>query len=288
MTEELMMVKEERVHVQEQQPMVSVSVGSTTLPSSDKNTMVGFDELLLQVVDELTRDESNLQIFPIVGMGDDEIRASKLIKSWIIEGFLKPIGGKSLEEAAKEYLKDLADRNLILIRKWTNTGRIKICSIHDTLRELCCRESEREHLIRTLVLRHYDVTLLPEISEMPKLRHLNIHVLKLEDAFRGPEWNPIEGEFLRLKTLSIEDCYLVRWGAEDFHFPNLQSLSLREMDQLEEIPLSIGDINTLHSIHLDKCSECVINSAMEILNVQRENGNESLHVYVDGRQVSVS
>ncbi|KAK4381658.1 hypothetical protein Sango_2945600 [Sesamum angolense] len=116
----------------------------------------------------------------------------------------------------------------------------------------------------------------------------NLEVFKLYDAASGQEWNPIEGEFLRLKTLSIWDCYLVRWGADDIHFPSLQSLSLRDMHKLEEIPLSIGDINTLHSIHLDKCSECVVNSAMEILNVQRENGNESLHVYVDGKQVSIS
>ncbi|KAK4381659.1 putative disease resistance protein RGA3 [Sesamum angolense] len=65
----LMVVKEEWVDVQEQRPIVSVSVGSTALPSSDKNTMVGFDERLLQVVDELTRDEFDLQILPIVGMG---------------------------------------------------------------------------------------------------------------------------------------------------------------------------------------------------------------------------
>ncbi|KAL0286679.1 UNVERIFIED_CONTAM: Disease resistance protein RPP8 [Sesamum angustifolium] len=377
----MMQVKEERVDFQEQQPIVSLSVGSTALPSSDKNRMVGFDEPLLQVVDELTRVESNLQVLPIVGMGgigkttlaqnvfdhpyivnrfdiriwftisqqysvqeilqkyffkdkkdktsstyqlgvaelgvrlhkllcgeryliimddvwsikawedfmlylpnngngsrilvttrlldvarplgfdnhyisvkfldedkswellcekvfaqkscpymkleeigkniarccrglplaivviggllakfnnarehwefvaenvtsfvnsgdDDycfkilslsynslpihlkpcflhmrifpegkEIRATKLIKLWIGEGFLKPVGGKSLEEAAKEYLKNLADRNLILIRKWTRTGKIKICSVHDIIRELCIRESEREHLI---------------------------------------------------------------------------------------------------------------------------------------------
>ncbi|KAL0440968.1 UNVERIFIED_CONTAM: putative late blight resistance proteinR1A-10 [Sesamum radiatum] len=297
----LMVVKEEWVDVQEQRPIVSVSMGSTALPSSDKNTMVGFDERLLQVVDELTRDEFDLQILPIVGWealikasvadeldlaklgecfhkllfrkrlldvarplgfdnhyltvnfldedkswdllcekvfaqqscpypeleeigreiakgcrglplaiviiggllsksnrtreywefveenvssfvksGDDEsclkilslsynslplhlkpcflymrvfpedetIKASKLIKLWISEGFLKPVEGKSLEEVAEEYLKDLTDRNLILISKWTRSGKIKICNIHDILRELCVRESNREHLIR--------------------------------------------------------------------------------------------------------------------------------------------
>ncbi|KAL2243731.1 putative late blight resistance protein homolog R1A-3 [Sesamum indicum] len=755
-TEKLMMVKEEWVDVQEQQPMVSVSVGSTAVPSGDKNTMVGFDERLLQVVDELTRDESDLRILPIVGMGgigkttlarntfdypyivnrfdiriwfaisqqysvreillkylincenieasaaddldlaevgehmhkllfgkrylivlddlwsikawedfkssfpdnrngsrilvttrlldvarplgfdnhyltlnlldenkswdllcekvfaqqscprqeleemgrkiakgcrglplaiviiggllsksnktpeywkfvednvtsfvrsgydesclkilslsynslplhlkpcflymrvfpeDDTIKASKLIKLWIGEGFLKPVQGKSLEEVAEEYLKDLTDRNLIFISKWTRSGRIKTCNIHDILRELCFMESNREHLIRVpktqyisfprepeeshdcflcsdklgrqikikqvfggvaspsvceacnnvypnlnslrwvkaleliynqsftfphhtklrclevndyrchdeywitgelllastisllwnlqildvdLVYEFFDMLVVPsEVWEIPKLRHLklgvhrlpdpltnqlegqestvlenlstlssgafkcseevvkrvpnmrelhanymefpqdnryslynlarldkleslyvayyshleniafptslkkldlsfcsipwhkmtiigsslpNLEVFKLHDATTGQEWNPIEGEFLRLKTLSIWDCYLVRWGAEDVHFPNLQSLSLEKIRKLKEIPLSIGDINTLQSIHLDKCSESVINSAMEILNVQRENGNESLYVYVGGKQVTV-
>ncbi|KAK4437242.1 hypothetical protein Salat_0058100 [Sesamum alatum] len=68
-TKQLMIVKEETIHVQAQQPVVSVPVGATALPSSDKNTMVGFDERLLQIVVELTRNESNLHILPIVGMG---------------------------------------------------------------------------------------------------------------------------------------------------------------------------------------------------------------------------
>ncbi|KAL0286689.1 UNVERIFIED_CONTAM: putative late blight resistance proteinR1B-16 [Sesamum angustifolium] len=84
-----------------------------------------------------------MRVFP----EDDWISVSKLIKLWICEGFLKPIRGKSLEEVAKEYLKDLIDRNLILIRDWTRSGRIKACGIHDILRELCVRESEREDLI---------------------------------------------------------------------------------------------------------------------------------------------
>ncbi|KAL0341529.1 UNVERIFIED_CONTAM: Disease resistance protein RPM1 [Sesamum calycinum] len=526
----------EPVDVQEQQPsIVSVPVSSTALPSSDKNTMVGFDDLLLQVVDELTRDESNLQILPIVGMGgigkttlaqnafnhpyivnrfdkriwftisqqysvreillkyffkdekdfgtdhlgvaelgvrlhkllcgeryliiiddiwsikawedfmlylpnnengsrilvttrlldvacslrfdnhyfkvnfldedkswdllcekllhkkvaliqswrklegklldvvadflwqlflpiylkpcflymrvfpeDGWISVSELIKLWICEGFLKPIRGKSLEEVAKEYLKDLIDRNLILIRDWTRSGRIKACGIHDILRELCVRESEREHLICvpkaqkihiSIMMEDYacflcghwlnrhnkihlqevgvgsqsktvglpdpvegqDSTILEDLSTLgigefccseeivkriPNLKELrvrqrlsgdyslvklnkleslrlignnslledigfptslkklilsgseipwkkitiigsslpNLEVLKLDSAFVGPEWNPIEGEFLRLKVLTIDGIDLEQWGAEDIHFPNLHGL----------------------------------------------------------------
>ncbi|KAL0441052.1 UNVERIFIED_CONTAM: putative late blight resistance proteinR1B-8 [Sesamum radiatum] len=740
-TEKLMMVKEEPVDVQEQQPVVSVSVGSTAIPSGDNNTMVGFDERLLKVVDELTRDESNLLILPIVGMGgigkttlaqnvfnhpyivnrfdvhiwftisqqysvreillkyflkdkkdqadnidqlgvvefgerlhkllfrkrylivmddvwsikawedfmlylpnngngsrilvttrlldvahplgfdnhyltvnfldedkswdllcekvfvqkscpypefeeigrniarscrglplaivviggllaksdntreywefvaknitsfvnsgdddhclkilslsynslpihlklcflymrvfpeDDEIKASKLIKLWIAEGFLKPARGKSLREVAKEYLKDLADRNLILIREWTRTGKIKACGIHDIIRELCFIEFEREHLIRVprvqkirypsskkddncflcehnldkqnkihlqevvvgvqstiaaspsvckacsniyqnlnklrwvevfkwvfdefhiisplhTKLRYLEVTkyvrfetnmvpdtisllwnvqildfatyaffLSPELWEMPKLRHLNLdgswpkvlegqdsiilenlstlsaseffcseevikkipnlkklnvyrtfrgdyflahlnkleslylhyscsfldevvfptslkklslfylkipwetmtiigsslpnlEVLKLYGVLREAEWSPTEGEFLRLKVLVIRSCDLEQWAAEDIHFPNLHGLYLEYMQKLEEIPLSIGDITTLQSIHLyDECSESAVNSAVEILKDQKEKGNESLQVYINREQV---
>ncbi|KAL0440969.1 UNVERIFIED_CONTAM: putative late blight resistance proteinR1B-16 [Sesamum radiatum] len=735
-TEKLLMVKEERPDVQEQQPVVFV--GSTALPSSDKNTMVGFDERLLQVVDELTRDESNLQILPIVGMGgigkttlaqnafnhphivyhfdvriwltisqqysvqeillkyffkdeeskqgkslaelgvcvhkflfgkryliimddvwsikawddfklffpndgngsrilvttrlldlarplcfnnhyftmnfldednswdllcektfaqkscpypeleeigrniarccrglplaivviggllaksnktreyweyvvenitsfvhfgdddyclkilslsynslpihlkpcflymrvfpeDDEIEASKLIDLWIGEGFLKPVGDKSLKEVAKEYLKDLVDRNLILIRTLTRTGKIRTCGVHDILRELCVRESEREHLIRvpgtqefhysvqmnhdvcflcshkldkqnkihleevvvgfksTTVaspsvcetcnnkyknlnklrwvkvlieafpgkcnvtsplhtkLRHLrvgsyhwikdnivpgtifllwnlqildlhllDSTSLLDVWELPKLRDFsvyngrlpnpmeggdstiladlstlevgyfycseevvkripnlkklfvahefscdysfaqlnklesfsiryynfgleniafptslkklrlsycrfswekmtiigsslpNLEVLKLENTCDGAEWSPIEGEFLGLKVLFIENYDLEQWAAEDIHFPNLHGLYLQNMWNLKEIPLSIGDINTLHSIHLiGHYSESLMNSALEIVEDQKEKGNESLQVYDEGKQ----
>ncbi|XP_011072134.1 putative late blight resistance protein homolog R1B-16 [Sesamum indicum] len=446
-----------------------------------------------------------MRVFP----EDERIEASNLIKSWIGEGFLKPVGGKSVKEAAKEYLKDLADRNLILIRKWTDTGKIKRCSVHDILRELCFRESERERFIcipraqkipfsvsndgdvcflcshkqyrqnkihlqevliglqstkvaspsvceacnnmyqnlnkfrwvkvfesvhdesdvtfplhtklRYLKVEGYDRSeknqkrILPgtisllwnlqildlgyskalwlsEVWEMPKLRRLsinsslpdvlegqdstilenlstlrssrcfrcseevvkripnlkklhviwplsldklalfnklesfslrynycrledigfptslkklslsrcifpwekmtiigsslpNLEVLKLDDAFKGPEWSPIEGGFLGLKVLSITNHNLEQWGAEDIHFPNLHGLYLEEMYELKEIPLSIGDIYTLQSIHLDRCSEFAKNSAVEIVKDQKEKGNESLKVYVDGKQV---
>ncbi|KAK4402247.1 putative late blight resistance proteinR1B-12 [Sesamum angolense] len=42
-----------------------------------------------------------------------EIRASRLVKLWAAEGFLKRVSDKSPEEAAEIYLKALVDRNLI-------------------------------------------------------------------------------------------------------------------------------------------------------------------------------
>ncbi|KAK4394696.1 hypothetical protein Sango_1623900 [Sesamum angolense] len=114
----------------------------------------------------------------------------------------------------------------------------------------------------------------------------NLEVLELYIAFNGREWSPIEGEFLRLKVLVIASPNLEQWGAEDIHFPNLHRLYLQLMRKLTEIPLSIGDINTLQSIHLNyECSWSAVQSAIEILEDQKEKGNESLQVYVNGKQV---
>lgn len=80
-----------------------------------------------------------LAVFP----EDLEIKVSMLIRLWVAEGFVKPIMGKSLEEAAKEYLVDLIDRNLILVRRRGSSGKVKSCSIHDLLRDLCTREAQK-------------------------------------------------------------------------------------------------------------------------------------------------
>ncbi|KAG8378878.1 hypothetical protein BUALT_Bualt07G0030400 [Buddleja alternifolia] len=79
---------------------------------------------------------------------DCEIEVFDLIESWVDEGFLKPIRGKSLEEVANEYLKDLIERNLILILERGDLGDITRCGVHDLLRDLCRRESLKDHFLR--------------------------------------------------------------------------------------------------------------------------------------------
>ncbi|KAK4441013.1 hypothetical protein Salat_0436200 [Sesamum alatum] len=67
-------VKEEGVEVKEPKPVVDSlptnTSSSRVFPSGgEKSNMVGFDDRLVQIIDQLTRDESDLEILPIVGMG---------------------------------------------------------------------------------------------------------------------------------------------------------------------------------------------------------------------------
>ncbi|KAG8378821.1 hypothetical protein BUALT_Bualt07G0024700 [Buddleja alternifolia] len=68
--EELLTMVKEGKTVQEQRPIVSARAGSSTLSSIGNNTqVVGFNEHLVRIMEELTSHQPNLHIIPITGMG---------------------------------------------------------------------------------------------------------------------------------------------------------------------------------------------------------------------------
>ncbi|KAH0658671.1 hypothetical protein KY289_027419 [Solanum tuberosum] len=88
---------------------------------------------------------------------DFQVDTWRLIQLWIAEGFIRTSSGsrKSLEEVAKKYLEDLISRNLIMARKKRFNGEVKVCGIHDLLREFCLIEAEMTkfmHVVRTPLL----------------------------------------------------------------------------------------------------------------------------------------
>ncbi|XP_075519560.1 putative late blight resistance protein homolog R1A-3 [Primulina tabacum] len=105
---------------------------------------------------------------------DSEIRVSKLIKLWVAEGFLKPITAKSLEEVAEDYLKDLIDRNLVMVRTRKSSTKVRSCSIHDLLRDLCSKVAHKENFSWLITETE------PGINSLGKQRDL-------EEAPRGRE-----------------------------------------------------------------------------------------------------
>ncbi|KAL1551786.1 putative late blight resistance protein R1A-3 isoform X1 [Salvia divinorum] len=81
---------------------------------------------------------------------DSVISVSTIAKLWVSEGFLKPIDNKSLSTTAKEYLKELLDRNLILVHELGLLGNMKSCKIHDLLRDLSLQEAHKQRFFHTL------------------------------------------------------------------------------------------------------------------------------------------
>ncbi|KAL0397258.1 UNVERIFIED_CONTAM: putative late blight resistance proteinR1C-3 [Sesamum calycinum] len=111
-------------------------------------------------------------MFPLHGRfpEDYSIPISKLTKLCVAEGFLKPIRPKSLEELAEEYLEDLVKRNLVLNIKMKSNGKIKLCGLHDLLRNLCIQKAQEQeflHVVNTsagVMEKHCRMSINPVIS----------------------------------------------------------------------------------------------------------------------------
>ncbi|KAL0344284.1 UNVERIFIED_CONTAM: Disease resistance protein RPP13 [Sesamum angustifolium] len=102
----------------------------------------------------------------------------------------------SLEEEAEECLEDLVKRSLVLVTKRKTDGKIKICSVHDLVRDLCIRKAEEDNFLHRnssptysefcsfirdfRLLKILDVAysssvhLFPEVYELCHLRYLAV------------------------------------------------------------------------------------------------------------------
>ncbi|KAK4708076.1 hypothetical protein R3W88_029001 [Solanum pinnatisectum] len=111
----------------------------------------------------------------------------------------------------------------------------------------------------------------------------NLEVLKGYRAFDGTNWKVDEDVvFHKLRYLQIVDIGLERWEADGSdNFPMLEQLLLHRLDELEEIPESIGDIMTLKFIQIKRCSSGVVNSAKRIQQEQESLGNYELQLQIN-------
>ncbi|KAL0364924.1 UNVERIFIED_CONTAM: putative late blight resistance proteinR1A-4 [Sesamum angustifolium] len=87
---------------------------------------------------------------------DYEIHVSRLVKLWIGEGFMKPSVSKSFEELAEEYLEDLVKKSLVLVTRRKPNGKIKSCSVHDLVRDLCKRKAGEEKFLLHATDKYFD------------------------------------------------------------------------------------------------------------------------------------
>ncbi|KAL3825546.1 hypothetical protein ACJIZ3_021575 [Penstemon smallii] len=188
-----------------------------------------------------------LAVFP----EDYEISVSHILMLWVAEGFLKP-SFINVKKVAKDNLKELIERNLILVDKYKFNGKPEACKIHDLVRDLCIKEARKEKFLyvfnsyidfnpeeakcqRRLVFPidgiedediegKFDVIQsMPDIWNMPQLRYLQVYLAILPPLPIGTEMPCI---LKNLETLSeiinfrCEDEVLVR-------IPNLRKLKIR-------------------------------------------------------------
>ncbi|XP_019081115.1 disease resistance protein RPH8A [Vitis vinifera] len=73
---------------------------------------------------------------------DSEIKASKLIRLWLAEGFIQRRGKETLEDIAEDYMHELIHRSLIQVAERRVDGGVESCRMHDLLRDLAVLEAK--------------------------------------------------------------------------------------------------------------------------------------------------
>lgn len=156
---------------------------------------------------------------------DSAIRVSMVVKLWASEGFLKPVSDKSLETIAKEYMKELIDRNLIQVHKLGSTGNVKFCKIHDLLRDLCLREAQKErsyHVVGKQSPRHTCIQrciVVPRSTSKKKVLDAMKSARQARSYISDHEKLRLLPNLRLLRTLKAydRDSYGRQWIAPAFH-----------------------------------------------------------------------
>ncbi|KAL8487201.1 hypothetical protein ACS0TY_023756 [Phlomoides rotata] len=188
---------------------------------------------------------------------DYEIRVSKLVKIWVAEGFLRRKNvSKCLEEEAEEYLEDLVNRSLIFVSKRKSNGKVKSCSVHDLVRELCIRKAQEEKFLlraekilpenkenqRRLSVSHSKEDCLADTND------LTVRTIKCFHC-KGNEAGSL-GKYKLLRVLIAE--YTKFWDVDYINFADQASelLHLRYLDLFHNnhIPRAISNLQNLQTL----------------------------------------
>lgn len=114
------------------------------------------------------------------------------------------------------------------------------------------------------------------IGELPNLEALKLVFVKLED-----EWCMKEGEFEKLRLLTLENTDIKVLDASSEHLPCLEQLVLERCRYLKELP-SIGESPSLRLIAVGHCNTSTVAWANGIQDEQNDLGNDQFKLYITG------
>ncbi|CAA3012981.1 late blight resistance homolog R1B-17 [Olea europaea subsp. europaea] len=213
-----------------------------------------------------------------------EIPVSRLIKLWVAEGFVKPHESKCLEEVAGQYLMDLIDRNLILVRqKGSLNGKIKTCSMHDLLRQLCVRMAREENFlcVKSRYMHAFledesykrRLSIHDDASYSPNDEDFKMQSMYLVRSFIYTGWDDTRLHsfyyfgYLLLRVLDMVGVELVRFPEEILQLFNLRYIAIMchiSINSNAEIPPSISLLRNLHTLIIVDPSGITIKLPVEI------------------------
>ncbi|GMP78499.1 hypothetical protein CsSME_00034415 [Camellia sinensis var. sinensis] len=194
---------------------------------------------------------------------DYSIKAGRLIRLWIAEGFVEEQNGKTLEEVAEEYLIELIRRHLVLVSKTKFDGRVGQCQVHDVVREIIlsiskefslCQILEKENSSFNATTRRLSMHMrycnmdkvMKSISKSPVR---SVFLFQRGELPKKPLVGTVAANFKLLKVLDLQDAPLDQLDEEVGNLFLLRYLSMRRT-RVGIIPKSIGKLHNLETLDL--------------------------------------
>uniref|UniRef100_A0A7N0UWH7 Uncharacterized protein n=1 Tax=Kalanchoe fedtschenkoi TaxID=63787 RepID=A0A7N0UWH7_KALFE len=190
-----------------------------------------------------------------------QIQRKVLVRLWIAEGFIRPSGGgRTLEQVAESYLKELSNRSMIQVTLTTAEGRLKTCQIHGLFRAMIRKKSTDQNF--TSVVMNSETGLenprrisvqnsLPNIQQQQgfgRIRSLLLFGLE-EPLTRATMPGLFNGDFKLLTVLDLQGAKLDSFPPKIANLFNLRYLSMRQTE-VESIPGTIGRLRKLETLDL--------------------------------------
>ncbi|RWR84799.1 Disease resistance protein [Cinnamomum micranthum f. kanehirae] len=192
---------------------------------------------------------------------DSTIHATELCRMWVAEGFVQERGDETMEEVAEDYLLELIHRSLIQVSERRFNGRVKICRIHDLLRDLAIKKAKEDMFLdiyggnvhstssavaRRLSITHHDICKHISVKYLTKnLRSLFCFTnCEIENVI----WKYVSGRFKFLRVMHTVDVCISKLPAEIGDLIFLRYLSMRVNSGSCTLPSTLNNLYNLQTL----------------------------------------
>ncbi|KAL5993735.1 hypothetical protein ACLOJK_040993 [Asimina triloba] len=198
---------------------------------------------------------------------DYELKSTRLIGTWIAEGFVWGRRGKTALQIGEECLNELRNRFLILTDE-EHVVELSCYKVHDAVREMLikiAREESffsmhhRDKLSRRVIIYENMPQEIIENNNSSRLRTLAV----VDTETIPPILEANLHKFQRLRMLhlelvsatnTVESVAFSKWLKEIGSLHHLVYLYLENVDALTTLPDSIGNLRNLRWLTISKCS----------------------------------
>ncbi|KAK1274453.1 Disease resistance protein RPM1 [Acorus gramineus] len=207
---------------------------------------------------------------------DYRIKRKRIIRLWVAEGFIEERNGMTMEEIAEQYLNQLVRRNMLFDDERNEWERLKVCKMHDIVREVAISISKKQKFcmtleeqpttgVRRISVAEVNDTIQEELGKMSRLRSLLVfatnvfniktslgfkllRVLDLQDA--PVDSIPDEvGDLFNLRFLGLRKTKVKVLPKRLKRLQNLQTLDLA-YSNVEKIPNGVTKLPNLRHVFL--------------------------------------